>query len=281
MPPPDVRSERPPPPALDRAAVARQFARAAGRFDAAAQPLAEVREELLSRIDFFGLDPGVVLDLGAGTGQASRMLRRRFSRALVVAIDLSPAMLSRAARRARWPRRFERVAGDGCALPLRAGSCDLVFANLALPWCVIHDLALSEVRRVLAPRGLFLFSTLGPATLRELRDSWATVDELPHVNDFLDVHDVGSALARAGFTEPVLDVEQYARSFPAFADLAAALRALGSQNAHALRRRSLTGRGRLAGALATYERLRDAAGLPATFEVVYGAAFAGASAGRH
>ena len=55
----------------------------------------------------------------------------------------------------------------------------------------------------------------------------------------------------------------------------AALRALGARNAHAMRRRAPTGRGRLAAAQAAYERLRGAGGLPATFEVVSGAAFAG------
>lgn len=275
MPPPEIPSQAATRLTLDRAAVARHFARAAARYDEAAVPLREVREELLSRVEFFGLTPGVVLDLGAGTGQASHALRRRFRGALVVALDLAPAMLAVAARRARWPRRFERVAGDACALPLRAGSCDLVVANLALPWCADLDLALAEVRRVLAPRGLFLFSTLGTATLRELRESWAAADSAPHVHDFVDMHDLGSALARAGFAEPVLDVEQYARRYRTFAEMAGALRAAGAQNAHAARARGLTGRARLAAARATYERQRHEGLLPATFEVVYGAAFAG------
>lgn len=275
MPPPDSPSHGLPHPALDRAAVARHFARAAAHFDSAAEPLDEVREELLSRIGFFGITPAVVLDLGAGTGQATRALRQRFRRASVIALDASPAMLSVAARRARWPRRFGRIAGDACALPLRAGCCDLVFANLSLPWFVILDLALTEVRRVLAPRGLFLFSTLGPATLRELRASWATADRAPHVHEFADMHDLGSALARAGFVEPVLDVELYTHRFHTLHDIAAALRATGTQNAHAARARSLTGRGRFAAAQAAYERQRLEGLLPATIEVVYGAAFAG------
>ncbi|HQZ80080.1 MAG TPA: methyltransferase domain-containing protein [Steroidobacteraceae bacterium] len=274
MSPPESPSHGLPYPALDRAAVARNFARAAAGFDIAAAPLGEVREELLSRIGFFGITPGVVLDLGAGTGQAARALRRRFRRAFVIALDASPAMLSVAARRARWPRRFERIAGDACALPLRDGSCDLVIANLSLPWFVILDLALTEVRRVLAPRGLFLFSTLGPATLRELRESWAAADRAPHVHDFADMHDLGSALARAGFIEPVLDVEQFTRRFHTLHEIATALRATGTQNAHAARARGLTGRGRFAVAQEAYERQRLEGLLPATFEVVYGAAFA-------
>jgi malonyl-CoA O-methyltransferase len=140
---------------------------------------------------------------------------------------------------------------------------------------VILDLALTEVRRVLTPRGLFLFSTLGPATLRELRESWATADRAPHVHDFADMHDLGSALARAGFIEPVLDVEQYSHRFPTLHDIATALRSTGTQNAHAARRRSLTGRARFAAVQAACERQRHEGLLPATLEVVYGAAFAG------
>jgi len=280
MPPPEPPVPAPPPPALDRAAVARHFARAAPRFDEATGPFAGVREELLSRIGYFGLDPRVVLDLGAGTGPASRALRRRFRHARVLALDQSAALLAQAAHRARWPRRFERVAGDACALPLRAGSCDLVFANLSLPWFPVLDLALAEVRRVLAPRGLFLFSSLGPATLRELRASWSLVDHAPHVHDFIDMHDLGSALARAGFAEPVLDTEEHARQYPSFTALGAALRAAGAGNAHALRRRSLTGRARFAAAEKAYESRRGRDGLPATFEVVYGAAFAGEARAR-
>jgi malonyl-CoA O-methyltransferase len=275
MPPPEFPTPVPPPPALDRAAVARHFERAARGFDEAAAPFAEVRIELLSRIGFFGLTPRVVLDLGAGTGHSARALRRQFRGSLVLALDQSPAMLAVAARRARWPRRFERIAGDACALPLRDGSCDLVFANLSLPWFAILDLALTEVRRVLAPHGLFLFSSLGPGTLRELRESWARADDAPHVHDFVDMHDLGSALARAGFAEPVLDVEQYSLRYASLAALTAALRATGARNAHALRRRTLGGRGRLAAATLAYETLRVGDGLPASFEVVYGAAFAG------
>lgn len=285
--PPDGRPPSPDwpracsPPAIDRAAVARHFARAAAHFDAAAEPLREVRDELLSRTGFFGLAPRVILDLGAGTGQGTRALRRAFPRALVTALDLAPAMLAVAARRARWPRRFARLAGDACFLPLRTGSCDLVVANLVLQWCADPDRALAEVRRVLSPQGVFLFSTLGPGTLRELRESWAAADRAPHVHDFIDMHDLGSALARAGFAEPVLDVEQYARGFATLAALAGALRALGARNAHAARPRGLTGRRRHAAVLAAYEGQRRDGLLPATFEVVYGAAFAGVGrAGR-
>lgn len=189
-------------------------------------------------------------------------------------------MLARAARHARWPRRFARVAGDAGALPLRTGSVDLVYSNLALAFFVAPDAALAEVRRVLAPDGLMLFSSFGPGTLAELRASWAAADGAVHVHEFIDMHDLGSALARAGFAEPVLDVEDYTHGFESLKALGATLRALGAGNAHGARARGLTSPRRLAAASAAYEARRRGTTLPATFTVVYGAAFAGITRGQ-
>ncbi len=265
----------PPPESLDRAAVAREAGRAAATCDSVADLTREIGDELLSRVAYFDLAPRTVLDLGAGTGHASRALRARFRAARVIALDLSIAMLAIAARQARWPRRFDRIAGDACALPLRSGSIDLVYCSLALPSFANLDAALAEIRRAMTPRGLFLFSALGPDTLRELRESWAAADSAVHVHDFVDMHDLGSALTRAGFAEPVLDVEHYVRQFESLAALAAALRAAGARNAHAARPRGLTTRRRREALAQAYESRRERGGLPATFEVVYGAAFAG------
>src|SRR5207245_218247 len=88
---------------------------AAGRALAAALP------ERLAPFDF---TPAVVLDLGAGTGRVTRELKRRYRRALVIALDLSRGML-REARRHQLPwRRFERVCGDALRLPLADASVD-------------------------------------------------------------------------------------------------------------------------------------------------------------
>ncbi|MCW5574337.1 MAG: hypothetical protein KIT37_15040, partial [Steroidobacteraceae bacterium] len=76
MPPPDPSLPSGAPP-LDRATIIHHATRAAAHYDAAADLAREVGDELLSRVGFFGLAPRVVLDLGAGTGLASRALRRR------------------------------------------------------------------------------------------------------------------------------------------------------------------------------------------------------------
>jgi malonyl-CoA O-methyltransferase len=259
----------------DRAAVRRTFERAATTYDAAAIVQAEAREELLRRLDYVTVEPRLVVDAGAGTGQASRALARRYPRARVVALDLAFAMLRASGRRAWWRRaaRFDRLCGDLERLPFADASVDLLFSNLALPWCD-PDRALAEARRVLAPHGLLSLTTLGPDTLRELRAAWTQVDAGAHVIPFVDMHDLGDALVRAGFVQPVLDVEHRTLQYADFAHLVADLRASGSRNVLAARARGLTGRRKAHAMRAAYERERRDGRLPASCEIVFAHAWA-------
>ena len=261
---------------LERSAVRGAFDRASAAYEAAAVLQARVRAELIERLTLVRIAPRVVLDLGAGTGRAARELKRAHPRATVVALDLAPGMLREARRHSRLFRRFERVCGDAFALPLQGASVDIVFSNLMLQWCDDLDAVLAEVRRVLRPDGFFGFSTFGPDTLRELRSAWATADDATHVNRFIDMHDVGDALTRAGFVEPVLDVERVELTYPDVRALVRDLKAIGAHNVTSARPRGLTGRGRWSSVTAAYERFRRNGRLPATFEVVYGAAWGGA-----
>ena len=103
--------------ALDSRGVRRSFDRAAKTYDAAAVLHAEVRENLLQRLQLVTLVPDVVLDAGAGTGHASRALRRRYPKALVVALDSSAQMLKAAGKqqssRRAWHTRAAEVEPEG------------------------------------------------------------------------------------------------------------------------------------------------------------------------
>ena len=200
-------------------------------------------------------------------------LKRRYPRARVIALDLSFGMLTEARRHQRLWRRFARVCADAQRLPLAGASVDLVFSNLMLQWCQPLDAAFAEVRRVLKPAGFFAFSTFGPATLQELRAAWAAADDLNHVNHFIDVHDVGEALVRAALSEPVLDVDRYEATYPDALALMRELKTIGAHNVTAGRPRTLRGRARLARMQRAYEGARHEGVLPATFEVIYGAAW--------
>jgi malonyl-CoA O-methyltransferase len=261
---------------LDRPGIRLAFDRASARYEAAAVLQAQVSTELLGRLDFFRFTPRVVLDLGAGTGRGAAQLKRRYRRALVVALDAAPGMLKEARRHQHLFRRFERVCADAIRLPLADCSVDVVFSNLMLQWCEPLDSTFAEIRRVLKPDGFFAFSTFGPDTLKELRYSWAEADGYNHVNHFIDMHDVGQALVRTGFTEPVLDVDRIQLTYPDTLALMKDLKAIGAHNVTAGRARGLTGRARIARMKAAYETFRHEERLPATYEVIYGATWGAA-----
>jgi malonyl-CoA O-methyltransferase len=249
--------------------VARSFGNASERYEAAAQLQAEVRAELLSRVDLLRSAPRAVLDLGCGTGRAAQQLKRRFRKADVVAADLAAPMLDVARRHSRFWRPIRCVETDARALSFADQSFDLVFTNLMLQWVEPLDAALAEIRRVLRPGGLLLASSFGPETLQELREAWFAADKGVHVNRFIDMHDFGSALQRAGFAEPVLDVDRHRRHYADAHTLMRELKAIGAHNINADRHRALTGKGRLRRMIAAYETRRAPQGLPATWQVVY------------
>jgi malonyl-CoA O-methyltransferase len=156
---------------------------------------------------------------------------------------------------------------------------DLILSNLMVQWCD-PDAVFAEFRRVLAPHGLLNFTTLGPDTLRELRSAWSGVDSHTHVNQFLDMHDIGDALVRAGFASPVLDVERYTLTYLDLRRVAADLKATGARNATLGRAKGLTGRGRFNALQTAYEAYRQDGRLPATYEVVFGHAWSSGQPAR-
>jgi malonyl-CoA O-methyltransferase len=265
--------------ALDTRRVRRSFDRAVATYDSAAVLHREVRDNLLQRLDLMALAPQVVVDAGTGTGHAARALIRRYPKSLVIAFDTSRPMLQAAAGQQSWLRRFARVCADAQRLPFADGSVDLILSNLMLQWCD-PDAVFAEFRRVLAPRGLLNFTTLGPDTLCELRSAWSGVDAHTHVNQFLDMHDIGDALVRAGFAAPVLDVERYTLSYLDVRRVAADLKATGAHNATLGRSKGLTGRGRFNALETAYESYRQDGRLPATYEVVFGHAWTNSASTR-
>ncbi len=258
---------------IDKAAARRSFERAAAGYDGVAVLQRETANRMLERLEYIRLTPRRVLDLGCGTGFALDGLARRYRRAHLVALDLAVGMLQRARRRGRWLQRPSLVCADMETLPLRDASVDLIFSNATLQWC--NDLAgsFAEMRRVLRPGGLLMFTTFGPDTLRELRAAWAEVDGGSHVSPFLDMHDVGDALVRARFADPVMDVERITLTYERVRDLMRDLKAIGAHNALVDRPRGLTGRCRFAAMEQAYEQHRRDGRLPSTWEVVYGHAW--------
>mgnify|MGYP006278152303 CR=1 FL=1 len=259
-------------PVPQRHRVRAHFDRAARRYESQAVLQREVRDRLHQRLTYFRLAPSRILDLGAGPAASAPALSARYPKAELVALDLSLAMLAQAPS-PRWPwrrRRAVAVCGDMHALPLADASIDLIVSSLALQWSGDPEPVFAECARVLRPGGLLLFSSLGPDTLQELK---AALGPNAPVNTFLDMHDVGDAMVRAGLGAPVLDVEHLTLCYEQARSVMRDLKAIGASYAGPPRHSGLRGRAWLATVEARYEAFRHEGRLPATFEVVYGHGF--------
>ena len=272
--------------------VRRAFDRAAKSYDEFAILQNVVCQRLLEKLDIVKISPRLILDAGTGTGSAIPGLFERYKKSQLVALDLSENMLSQSARHGRLFRSPLRVCGDIEKLPFANDSFDLVFSSLSMQWCNDLNAALLEAWRVLKPGGLFVFTTFGPDTLKELKQSWAAIDDDNHVNRFIDMHDIGDALLHDGFVEPVMEAEMMTVTYDSVDRLMRDLKAIGANvtapsvrakptgeeagRANALTAAGatgLTGKKVLQKLRDNYESFRQQGVLPASYEIIYGHAW--------
>lgn len=270
---------------IDKKSMQRSFDQAVASYDEAAVLQREVADRLLQRLDYIRIQPQRILNIGSGTGYCTQQLLKRFPKADVYALDISHAMLRYSQQQqSLWQRftsRVKYINADAGALPFMAAQFDMVFSSLTLQWCISLDQVFAEIKRVLRANGMLLFSTFGPDTLKELRTSWQQVDEYTHVNPFIDMHDIGDAMLRAGLAEPVTDAEYITMTYAKLIGLLRDLKALGAHNVNQLRRHSLTGKGRLQALIDRYEAFRIDGRLPASYEVISGHAWIGQTAAHN
>lgn len=255
-------------PQLDKRQVARSFGRAAATYDSVAQLQRDVGRQLFQYLPADLPGSTKVMDLGAGTGFFTRQLASRYPDADILGVDIAEGML-RYARQQEAGGSVHWLCGDAEQLPLADASLDLVFSSLAIQWCENLQQLMGELKRVLAPGGHLLLATLGPNTLHELKSAWQQVDRYVHVNQFQAQDSVRLAAVAAGLKINHFAVEQRVLHFDRLTELTRDLKALGAHNINAGKPEGLTGRQRIAAFRAAYEGYREAAGLPATYEVFY------------
>ena len=254
--------------------VRQAFNSAANKYDASALLQRTVCDRLMESFDHIKLKPKTVLDLGSGTGYGARQIVRKFKKTNLFQLDIAEQMLKRSLACSRFSfSKPKMVCADAAQMPLPDNSVDLVFSNLMMQWCDDLDAVFSEVRRILKPKGVFLFSSFGPDSLKELRQSWQQVDQEVHVNAFVDMHDIGDALIRNGLDAPVLNVEHIVLTYRECKQLMRELKDIGAHNINRGRRKTLTGKQRLNSMIQHYETLRKDGVLPVTYEVIYGHAW--------
>ena len=259
--------------AIDKTLARRSFDRAASTYDDAAVLQREVGERILERLDLLRIQPEVILDIGSGTGYCTRFLSKRYASANIVSMDFSMQML-KTARNQVDVSNNHFVCADMERLPFVDKSIDFIFSNLTVQWCNDLSSLFDEFKRILKVDGLIMFSTFGPDTLWELRESWQSVDDFVHVNNFIDLHNIGDALFYAGMGDVVMDNEPFTLTYKEVKTLMKDLKDIGAHNVNAGRPHGMTGKAHLQKMMTAYEKFRVDGVLPATYEVIYGHAWA-------
>ncbi|WP_422139137.1 malonyl-ACP O-methyltransferase BioC [Endozoicomonas sp. ALC020] len=249
---------------INKQRVAANFSRAATTYDSAA-----VLQKRVAARAMMGLPtdicPEYVLDLGSGTGSQTGLLSGHFPDSHVTGLDLAMGMLKFARLQcdsASW------CSGDIESLPFKSESFDLVFSSLAIQWCSFETV-LKEIYRVLQPGGVFVFSSLASGTMVELQEAWRQVDSHVHINGFDSFEQQRLWLLESGFRQQSFKQQTETLYYPELFQMLRELKALGVNTVHG-RPSGLVTRRRLTQLQEAYESFRADAGLPLSYQVLYG-----------
>lgn len=114
-------------------------------------------EALRPQLEQFGIAPGdQVLDLGAGTGQSSQMIREMVAPGgKVFAMDLAEDML-KTGRTAHRSKAIHWICSDGSACALTQNTVDKILCFSVFPHFKDHESLFREFLRILKPGGRLL-----------------------------------------------------------------------------------------------------------------------------
>jgi malonyl-CoA O-methyltransferase len=261
----------------DYFSIKRAFNRAAQAYSTHAVIQHEIGRRLIESLRCFNLHPKKVLDIGTGDGLISQQLQQAFETADLYSIDLAEAMIQGARKiaRAPTPPPIYFCVANAESLPFHNQSMDFVFSNFTLQWCLDLQSVLSEALRVLNNESPFAFSIPGPDTLQELKIAFQSADpDYQHVNDFIDMHNIGDALIQTGFADPVIHMEKITLTYSSVRALLKDIQHIGAHTILGPHRKTLLGKEKLQKLYQSYEPFKTPEGrYPATYEVIYAHAF--------
>lgn len=100
-----------------------------------------------------------LLEVACGTGQVTRLLRKKLGDAAIIATDLNPGMIEVAKKIVNVKDNIEWQTADAQELPFEDNSFDAVICQFGLMFVPDKQKAVNEAFRVLKTGGRFIFTT--------------------------------------------------------------------------------------------------------------------------
>lgn len=183
----------------------------------------ELSTRMQEKLSLVKISPTAILDYVDFSEASFRSLHQSFPKARLYAQPGFPRTILDPLKNCfgKGVPKHDSLPANPDRIPIQAETIDLCWASA---WQFSYDQdwhqILGEWRRVMKTGSLLMFSYLGPDTAQELRKT----DLLSGVLG-VDMHDMGDALSRANFSEPVMDMEYltltYENSVLFFSDLSA------------------------------------------------------------
>ena len=253
------------------------FNRSAKSYDQFSVLQDKISNSLFKRLDLIKLHPELILDLGCGTGRNGKILKDRYSNARIVNYDFSENMLLEARKKQKSLidknlkiKRSSFICGDIEDLVFANEVFDIVWSTNSLQWCNNLPITFNKIRSILKLEGLFIFSTFGPNTLFELRNITKEISSYQKINDFINMHNIRDILINEGFSNPVIESEEFCLTYNSIDKLFLELKNIGATSGFTIKKNGLTGKSFLKKITEGYEKYRSYGKFPATYEVIYG-----------
>jgi malonyl-CoA O-methyltransferase len=146
--------------------IIKSFSKYAKSYDRHAQLQKTMAERLASMLpECF---PDCITELGCGTGLFTRHLLAQPVRQLILN-DISPGMMNQLQENMTLPKSTKLIIGNAEKVDFLL--TDLIAANAVFQWFGEPKHSLSHLVKYLNPGGSLIFSTFGPGTLKEFRET--------------------------------------------------------------------------------------------------------------
>jgi malonyl-CoA O-methyltransferase len=256
---------------IDKEYKRKVFDRHAKTYDEYSSLQNKISDNLFKKLDLIEVRKDLILDLGCGTGRNGRILKEKYQNIRLINYDFSINMLKEAKKKQykMLGNKSEFVCGDIEELSFTENTFDVIWSTSSLQWCNNLSDIFKKAKSILKPGGLFIFSTFGPNTLFELRSITKKISNYQKTNNFLDVLSIKDKLIKEGFSNPVIDLEEFCLTYNNINKLLLDLKKIGATSGFKRKKNGLSGKIFLKLISDGYKEYSYDGIYPATYEAIY------------